>query len=60
MLLFALALLAGGISNGVYASDNSELWIDGCFLSDLDETEFCQRLERVRYSQIASTVSESS
>ena len=59
-ILFALALLAGGIANAIHAADNSELWRDTCFfVFGFDGDEFCENLERVRDAEIASVVSES-
>ena len=59
-ILFALALLAGGIANAIYATDNSELRRDTCFFDfNFVEDELCENLERVRDAEIASVVSES-
>ena len=58
-ILFAIALLAGGIANAVFAADNSELWTDACFFTFRDEDEICRSLARVRDAEIASVVSES-
>ena len=52
-------LLAGEVTNAIYAAENSDFWTEHCFFgSDLDEDEFCESLDRLRGAEIASTVSK--
>ena len=54
--LFGLSLLAGAISNSVYAADNLDLYYD----LDCDyyyEVEFCEDLDRVFSSEVSAAVS---
>ena len=60
MILFILALLAGGIVNGVFAFENFDRDFDVCSLhfSNSNGDEFCDSLERVSGAEIASAVSK--
>ena len=60
--LFGLSLLAGVISNSVYAADNLDLYYDHyCdYVYDYDyvyESEFCEDLDRVYSSEVSAAVS---
>ena len=55
-VLFVLAFLAGGITNAIYASENSDLYTDLCFFSGT-VNEFCSDLKRVVAAEGASAVS---
>lgn len=53
--LFGLGLLAGAISNAVYASDNEDLYDKiGCYYYDNYAVEICEDLERVYTSEAAA------
>ena len=54
--LFGLALLAGVISNSVYAADNIDHYYDiGC--DSYYELEFCEDLESIYSSEASAAVS---
>ena len=60
--LFGVSLLAGVISNSVYAADNLDLYYDRyCdYVYNYDygyETEFCDDLYRVYSSEVSAAVS---
>ena len=59
-IFFTLALLAGAVTNAVYATDNEQLHSDICspIIFDYDGADkFCKHLQRVTDSEIASAVS---
>ena len=60
MIFFILALLAGGIANGVFAFENFDRDFDVCSLrfSNSNGDEFCDSLERVSGAEFACLVSK--
>ena len=56
-VLFGLGLLAGAISNSVYASDNIDLYYDLSCDYYYFERDFCEALERVYVSEASAAVS---
>ena len=57
-LLFALALLAGAISNAKYAADNNKLYDDeGCDSEGGYDRDVCEDLERVANAEATAAVS---
>ena len=56
-ILFVLSLLAGGIVNAVYASDNNALFNEICTFEFAIPTESCEDFERVVATEAASAVS---
>ena len=57
-LLFALALLAGAISNAKYAGDNNKLYDDyDCDSEGGYDQDVCEDLERVANAEATAAVS---
>ena len=56
-VIFGLALLAGAVSNAVFASDNLDYY-DDIFCGSLDlDRDICNDLERLYISEAAAAVS---
>jgi len=57
--LLTVSLLAGGVANAVYASDNADAYDAIEPLCDIssEAEDFCNDVERLRDSEIAASVS---